>query len=170
MTEAVFGLVGVLIGGLITAGTEWWSSRQDRVRAEEERRDDLRAACRLVAMELEGIKTAVVWAEREGRWWIEERLPTSLWLEHRALLARELSRDDWDAVDVAYYNVEALNRVRRLDRPDAVMLSKLGRDTITASFPRMRAATSSLKRHLRGAPGPPPPDGERDGGPARASR
>lgn len=148
MTAAVFGLVGVLVGGLITAGIEWWSARREQARDAEERSRALRAACRLVAMELDGIKTAVVWAERADRWWLEKQLPTQLWIEGRALLARELSPDEWRAVDVAYYSVEALNRVRSLDRPDAVELSRLGRETLTGSFARMLEATGALKRHI----------------------
>jgi len=30
MTTALFGLVGVIVGGLVTAGTQFWQERRER--------------------------------------------------------------------------------------------------------------------------------------------
>jgi hypothetical protein len=89
MSSGFYALVGVLVGGAITAGIDWWNSRR-RAKA------DWLVASRLVSDELERLI-----ADLRGM--IEHRivppnllpsfLDTRLWDEYRAVVARELKND-----------------------------------------------------------------------------
>ncbi len=96
MTAAIFGLIGVIIGALITGGTSYVL----QVRAE---RREIRAAARLMLQELtntgDAIRYAIKLNQREflhGATWEDE------WKRHHLLLARHLSDEEWDAVALAY--------------------------------------------------------------------
>jgi hypothetical protein len=101
----------VLIGGLITWGTEWWREHQ-RLAGE------VRVAARLVTMELIGASSRFVALETHP-----ERMPpadsdhplaeSSMWTRHRATLARTLDSDSWWRVNTAFLVVE-----RARPRPD----------------------------------------------------
>jgi hypothetical protein len=104
MTEAIFGLVGVLVGGLITWGAEAWRDRQ-RLAGEA------RVAARMVTMELLGASTRF-----EGWEMRPETMPAgdsehplaemSMWTRHRGTLARTLDADSWWRVNTAFVVVE----------------------------------------------------------------
>jgi hypothetical protein len=91
---AVFGLVGVVVGGLLTAGVDALSKRN------EERRTRRRAA-RVLRVEL-------VWDANRLNSAYEHAMPlqldpdvlTALWREHRYSLAN-LPVDDWTEVELA---------------------------------------------------------------------
>jgi hypothetical protein len=147
VTAAIFGLIGVLAGGLITFGIEWWASRQERKRLQQGRAREVRASCRLVVTELSTAHSALIWAHREGKWWDESELEIVLWEQHRPLLAAELPRDEWKLVDVAYYAIGGLRRVRRLDDPKAHEISYLGRETVRGIEVHLLDAIEALQKY-----------------------
>lgn len=100
MTAAIFGLVGVIVGGLINAGVAAWQARHaDRASA--------RTGARLVALEL-GDAAAVLLlnpgaaAHQEGR----QQFSDAAWHAYRDALARTLSDQDWDVLTQAYEVME----------------------------------------------------------------
>jgi hypothetical protein len=98
MSAAIYALVGVVIGGVITWGIELWRARRGEG-------DERRVAARLVADELGSI--FVVWegmeeVEPRFREWRERALRQEAWFAHRAVLARELDDKSWLAVRSAY--------------------------------------------------------------------
>ncbi len=119
MAEAIFGLVGVLIGGLITGGTAFWLIRR-RERAAA------RGACRLLWDEL---GTAQVFFEAclEADKWLDEpsgAVTNDLWLEQRGVLAGEHKFTPWFPVTGAYAGIEML--IRRISFPDVKKGDALG--------------------------------------------
>ncbi|MGE3796089.1 MAG: hypothetical protein AB7I38_19500 [Dehalococcoidia bacterium] len=94
MTEAIFGLVGVVVGGLITGGLQWW----DRW---DQRRIRRRAALRLVLNELRANLNAIRFAHEHGRWWRDGRVSLDALRTHRAELAAVLSDEEWEWIDAA---------------------------------------------------------------------
>ena len=96
MTAAVFGLVGVVIGALITGGTNYVL----QVRAE---RREIRAAARLMLQELTNTGAAIRYAiELDDREFLRGATSEDEWRTHHLLLARHLSDEEWDAVALGY--------------------------------------------------------------------
>ena len=93
MTEAIFGLLGVVVGGLISGGLtlilEW---RKERVAA--------RVAARLVREDLLPVSLGIedVFG---GRAWLQDpdlRSREQSWVEHRSRLATVMKYEDYAAV------------------------------------------------------------------------
>jgi hypothetical protein len=93
VTEAIFGLIGVVVGGLISGGLslilEW---RKERVAA--------RVAARLVredllpvSLSMEDVFGGRAWSQHPG-----ERSRKQSWVEHRSRLATVMEYEDYAAV------------------------------------------------------------------------
>jgi hypothetical protein len=111
MTEAIFGLVGVVVGGVLTGVVQAWQQRRTA-------RAEMRAGARLISAELSVLQ------ERLRRYGDGQtgrpELPDVVWPAHRAVMARELDRDDWVMVARAY----ALLELWEGDRPAAAALAR----------------------------------------------
>jgi len=96
MTAAIFGLIGVVIGALITGGTNYVL----QVRAE---RREIRAAARLMLQELANTGSAIRYALKlNDREFLRGATHEDEWHRHHMLLARHLSDEEWDAVALGY--------------------------------------------------------------------
>jgi hypothetical protein len=102
VTAAIFGLLGVIVGGVINGVVSTALAR----RTEDA---DRRGAARLVRSELVRFRSLAIGA----RMWTPEHLPqlryagTELWDANRAVLARGLRNEDWALVARAYAHVDA---------------------------------------------------------------
>ncbi len=108
MTEAAFGLIGVIIGGLLTGGVEYVMEKRREQR-------ELRAVARLLAEQLRGA-IAFIHAELMP---VENdpsiafaTLETDAWREKRGVLASALPNDEWQGVAEAFEILEALKENR----------------------------------------------------------
>ena len=115
LSPAIFGLVGVIIGGLITSGTSYWlETRKDKREQEKESRiraATLRQAARLIDEEFTTALHAIQFSVEDKRWDSDvSRLETMIvtWEEHKKLLAMELSTSEWKAAFVAHIGVKGL--------------------------------------------------------------
>lgn len=88
MTAAIFGLLGVVMGGVLNGAVARWQAR----RAES---DELRAAARLLMGDLLQLHT-YIYELADGQ--PVERPVVRYWEEHAALFARTLSIRDWYAI------------------------------------------------------------------------
>jgi hypothetical protein len=96
VTAAIFGLIGVIIGALITGGTNYVL----QVRAE---RREIRAAARLMLQELTNTGDAIRYAVKlDEREFLQSATREDEWKRHHLFLARHLSDEEWDAVALAY--------------------------------------------------------------------
>ena len=105
MTAAIFGLLGVFVGALITAGSNYYLAlRHERV---EREKDDhahaiaVKRAARLIEQEL-GLAESVADVAIDTRRWADVKLSTNAWQEYCPVIASELSTADWDAISSAF--------------------------------------------------------------------
>jgi hypothetical protein len=135
---AIFGLVGVVVGGLITFGIEW----------RRERRNDGRAklrATRLVAAEMRHGRAAIGYGRLHDRWW-PEPIDFEEWRRQADTLTAVLSRADWEAVRQAYDELRATERGRAVgfaegSKPGPAVIAEL-RESVAA----IDAAVKVLER------------------------
>jgi len=145
MTAAIFGLLGVVVGGLLTGGVDYFMARR-REQAE------LRQSTRLVADELHSLWLVVDLILERGQL-LPARLPgedtellfpTSSWHAHKAVLARALRQKEWIALATVYAAVENMRPVM-LRTPD-LPLDAEGSLALT----EMRDQTARLYTQLTG--------------------
>jgi hypothetical protein len=102
--QAIFGLIGVVVGAVLTGGVEWWRER---------RRENLagHATLRLLRHELTRARGILAATKNNRVWWPQPwTLPTALWLDERKLLASVIDRDeDWFVISNAFFELEDLN-------------------------------------------------------------
>ena len=92
---AVFGLVGVIVGGLITGGSTYLLER---------RREgvELNTASRLIDAELLVAQTAAHSCIEKGKWWPQEiDITTDAWESYKAVIAPGLPYSKWRDLSVA---------------------------------------------------------------------
>jgi hypothetical protein len=106
LTEAIFGLVGVVIGAVITGGGEYIMRRRDE-------RAQVRAAARLAHSELGDAEDKLGWALESGDYDIvkPDDFPAERWRQHEALFARLLTGDEWSTLERGYVRAQRLGRL-----------------------------------------------------------
>lgn len=128
MAQAIFGIIGVIVGGLLTAVAQWHSERSRL------RRDTI-AASRLVRHELaqayEVLRFAV---DRESVAIIADTpIPLDRFNAAQGLLAAELNSEQWETISKAYRGIDFVNNAAR--RHEGIDDEELGRfDSQNASM------------------------------------
>lgn len=121
IAPALIGLFGVLVGALVSTGTNYWlAERKDAAEASSERSKrsvELRVAARLVANEFLAVSAATRILIEKKRW-VDESVKFSLdgWDRHKGVFARELSFSDWAAVETAAQAVDSFRLFHGLPR------------------------------------------------------
>ena len=112
LLPAVFGLIGVIVGGLITAGVDYFLEERrayrDETKERRKRLTDLKQAARLVHEDFVWASASVDIAIESKRWISLSvdpvRLETSR--EYRRVLATETTFGDWAALKAAVRSME----------------------------------------------------------------
>ena len=133
MESAIFGLVGVIVGGLITAGSNFvLARRQERASTATESRihaADLKRAARLIDLELLYAQAAAVRFIEKRRWWSEDlELVTESWQQYRAIVAPELSWDDWHGLATAALAVDQMRALQAMARREGLLYHTITED------------------------------------------
>ena len=113
MAAAIFGLIGVLLGGLVTAWTQW------RLEAHREKRDaeaferQAKVSLRLVRDEIDTIRLScgafVQLGARPKQFDPDYYFPHEEWDRHKETLAAAITDDElWRWVVNAYFNARSL--------------------------------------------------------------
>ena len=146
MTQAIFGLVGVIVGALVTGGTqvflEWRGERRD-----------VRRARRLVAAELlsnASYLSAISVAKKVAYFEAGAPLATSAWEQTRSDLAATLDEALWTRLALAYANLDrererltvAMGLTDLSDRPSPAL------DVMAESVGRLAEELNELRREL----------------------
>jgi hypothetical protein len=132
VTEAVFGLLGVVVGGVLTGGVNLWLERR-REAAEA------RAARRLLRAEVSDALAGVERALDEGKWPIAwKKTWAQSWSTYRRPLAAGMPSRNFDAVAASYARMELLQAGFAAERDDR-SLSSSDRDFLTDIKPHLAA-------------------------------
>lgn len=119
MTEVLTGLIGIVVGGVLTGAVEQSSAWFGR-------RRDLRTAARLVAADAERNVALIEHALKRGEWWPDHRRPTTKdWAQYRQDLATEMPIDDLDIVQTAFTRLEIIDDERQQGRSFASLQESL---------------------------------------------
>ena len=116
LLTASFGLLGVLVGSLITvlyetARTKDANERADALAAKDEAATR-KAAVRMVYMEMAANLAVLRTFAESSEWWDEGSLQNAVWLKHQETIARLLNRDQWIMAETAYAHLPFLELAR----------------------------------------------------------
>ena len=116
----VFGLLGVLAGGLITFASSYFlERRRDQKNEQKETRErarELKRASRLLHADFVEVEQAIETTLKMKQWWPDNyRLEASCWHECRSSLASSLSREQWDDITTAVAAMGGLQGARDID-------------------------------------------------------
>lgn len=144
MSEAIFGLIGVVVGGVLSGAVQWAMTRRDE-------RGATRRAARLVRSELREMRdlltTWLGFAAWHWSWWESPRE----WVEHRDVLAAGVSAEVWELTERAYarvrhldLSIEALRK--KTDHPVEGYAVDEARDQLAKDVATLTAAIDALAR------------------------
>jgi hypothetical protein len=110
MAEAIFGLIGVVIGGLLNGGVTWLVDRSKR-------KAGSKTAARIVIAEIHSNEIAIDLALEDRKWaFVKEAVSLQAGDDHRAMLARTLDDDAWLAFDHYYARTRELVKLAEMSR------------------------------------------------------
>jgi hypothetical protein len=116
LTEAIFGIVGVLVGGLLTGAVSYWQEREREIRS-------ARAGARLVRHELAKNYQYMTFAQGRGSLAIivDTPLSTERFDQQQSMIAARIPVAGWEALSKAYRGVDFVNNAarRHKDYPEA---------------------------------------------------
>jgi hypothetical protein len=119
LTPAIIGLIGVLVGSLISTGANYLlvvrKENAEAVKEKSDREVALKTAARLITNEF-------VWAQAgannavEKKRYLDEaiKFPLDAWRSGRTTIARELPYHDWAAVETAASAIENFQVFRKV--------------------------------------------------------
>jgi hypothetical protein len=107
---ALIGILGVMVGGAITAGANYAlavrKERADRIRDAANSEREVQRAARLVSLELAQAKSQWSLAiQYDVRFDAEEIIKIEAWDAHKAILAEHLPLKDWNALAEGFQTI-----------------------------------------------------------------
>src|ERR1019366_32748 len=151
MTAAIFGLLGVLLGGLITAGSNYALAvrreRADRKRDDDAHAVDVKRAARLIELEL-AVAAAVVRAITETGIVREQLVSAGAWQKWGRVVTPLLSTAEWQVVSTAIIAMEGIDwfisqtagQVRTGDHVGEAVVSSERAASLTPQLEAVRSA------------------------------
>lgn len=110
MAEAIFGLIGVIVGGLLNGGITWLTERKQQ-------RAGAKTAARIVIAEIRDNERTLELALEKRNWdYLKDAVSLQAGTEHRASLAGTLNDDGWLAFDHYYARIRELVKLAELSR------------------------------------------------------
>jgi hypothetical protein len=116
---AASGLLGVIVGGLITAGSSYIldKRRERREREKEERQaaTELKCAARMLSANLQLFRSDVESVLKEKNWssWTGSDYSPRAWLQYQTVLAPKLTKSAWDALNLALLSINGFIALRQ---------------------------------------------------------
>lgn len=103
MTAAVFGLLGVIVGGVLNGVVSYALDLGRDVKA-------AKAAARLLRGDFMSTAARMAVSRKHGRWGsiAEGRVPVEAWRDHRYLLAQVLTEAEWEKVETGALRLHML--------------------------------------------------------------
>ncbi len=143
MSEAIFGLIGVVIGALAAGLGDYVLEATREARA-------VQRAARMLRLELHEASNFVTYSLDELRWIAdpEQVLSNEVWVEHRAEFAGIKDGDLWDAVAGAFLAIAELRRANRGAEGVSLVPGDDRCEDAAACIPAVRRAIVGLDRYL----------------------
>jgi hypothetical protein len=139
VTAAIFGLLGVVVGGVLNGLVGHWQVR----RAES---GEVRAAARLLTSDLVAIHTYVM--ELEGSL-APERPTLTRWQEFEVLLARTLPLGEWDTIRSGAMSIVMLDRYQHDEQLFTICKNSLENGLEALSGPSLYGTRLTTKMRAR---------------------
>lgn len=140
MTEAIFGLVGVVIGGLLNGGVTWLTERKSL-------RSRAMVAARLVKSEFVTADVAIDVALSNDSWAdLTVGISVTEWNQHRETLAAVLDEKEWASLEV-YASISGLIAIDAEVRKGEAIGESYG-ETLKNVQSRAQNAIACLDRYL----------------------
>lgn len=127
MGTAIIGLIGVLLGAAISAGTNFLLAirreRRDREEQARIRAAELREACRLIALELTGLDRRIGEQLNKREWSHVDGTDAAIavWKAMRSIIARNAPTKAWSDICVAFVHLDAVqywnSKVEEISKP-----------------------------------------------------
>ena len=157
MDQALAGLIGAVVGGLLTGGSNWTleGRRQRRadMRATVDGQRELREAARLIDDELVAGVVTLAEAAQAGTWpRTNEELPVERWRTYGPVVARsDVGETTWTPLAEAYQTVREVNsRILVAHRNGAVTLDADDRDYLLGVQSTLEDALEAMRQGLPG--------------------
>jgi hypothetical protein len=113
ITVAGIAFLGVLIGGIITAGTNFiLAVRKEAVDAAKDRKiyaSEVLKASRLILLELSEAESTVEQCIQRKEWTFAADFKTEAWGSYKAILAPELTFAEWSQISLAFVTTHGLS-------------------------------------------------------------
>jgi hypothetical protein len=141
---AVFGLLGVVVGGFLTAGSSYLLERSKEKRSQEQ---ELKRAARLILGNLIVLQADVQGAINQAAW-PEDSLATyasGAWLQYQNVLAGGLSDEAWDNLVLAFLVADSFTRLYQI----AVKLPRERRALDKNEIESMALRLETIARSMR---------------------
>ena len=154
MGTAIIGLVGVVVGAVVTGALDWLMTRR-------EDRTQLRVALRLVCTDLHKAIAVTAPVARSGAWGPErDSLVPHAYEKHAGALARSLAPASWKKLEGAVLGMQRLDSIRRAMFEDDREASSDEMADIVRIRTFITSTLNDLETELRAlGPSSPPPDG-----------
>jgi hypothetical protein len=120
---AAFGLLGVIVGGVITAVSSYLlderRSEREREREERDRSTEIKRAARMIDADFSTALALATVALEDNRYWRSAYAPLKFkgWDDYAAILAPAVSSEVWFKIRLRIKAVWELNDYRELDAP-----------------------------------------------------
>jgi hypothetical protein len=151
---AIFGLVGVLICGVITFASSYFLESQkatrEREREERTRAASLRLAARIVDAEIADAFSSAQFTLENKRWPESMRTELTDWLAHRVTLGAELSATEW--VLRAAITIETLADLRTHPKDQDGTLFPSTISVLQSLIPAFEQGREALRPYCRADP------------------
>jgi hypothetical protein len=160
MGQAVIGLIGVIVGALISGTGTFLLARRQEARQARAAARLLEVELRAVAADLHLLRESLQASDSHGDLRSGLRLPPQpAWTEHKPLLAAVLTASEWYAVAAAYESIDSLRAASSKDE----LFIKGGRDVFHEAVrellldlaEKVQAGAAAVSR-LAGNPQPQP--------------
>ena len=149
MLTAIFGLLGVVIGGLITASSTYMveerRARREETKERRERVMELKRAARLVDEDIQWALSAVTLTINSKRW-TQEPLQLKTWQEYRGLFASETTLGNWRILKAAARVMLTYNfTLTKLSEVSKWEIDKVDLDFLEGEKTTLQKARDALK-------------------------
>jgi hypothetical protein len=142
MTAAIFGLLGVLVGGVLNGVVAaWLDSRNLSARR--------RVGARLVGSDVQSVMAVVHLLLEHSKWGASRQIdfPLAGWEAHRETLAEALEVDEWLDVDDAIRVIRIVLEVGQ-SKPSDQSLTPHDTEMVTAALGKLSRAADILIANL----------------------